>query len=57
MEWLRKRIIKWLKVPQYTENYYVNNCVFYREDVGDEPYLKKIGKIVKDYIGQENIQI
>jgi hypothetical protein len=48
MKWLRKRIVKWLKVPQHAEMFYINNCVFVRESPTSKLYMKKVGKVIKE---------
>jgi hypothetical protein len=53
MEWLRKRIVAWLRVPTEVDMYYIQNCMFYRESPEDKPYLKKVGTVVKEHISKK----
>ncbi len=47
MEWLRNKIIKWLRVDR--DIYYVSNCTFFREKP-DELTMKQVGEVVKNNI-------
>lgn len=49
LEWLRVKIVNWLRVPTEVENYQFVSCVFYRESPGDVPYVKKIGEASREH--------
>lgn len=56
-EWLRKKIVKWLRVPLYTETFIINGCYFVRESPGDVPYMEKIGEVIRSYTGDKQVAL
>jgi hypothetical protein len=46
-EWLRKKIVKWLRTPEHVDYYYIDRSYFIRESPRDKPYMKSVGEVIK----------